>query len=391
MKGVKVLSPKEILFGLNHYKDKVLEYDEKFRSKGILPKNYDYRPYRWCSNDIVFALTVVRHNRGGNFLEVDVCLITNPPQYVDHSGAKAALGFLLSEAFRCGGTMEIVFTKNIEGGRVPEYICDLALEMGVKLNHVFEGHITPFESRQLYLELIGFSKQTKARIMDLAVSGDITPERACFVCIGGIWTIPEVESIILSCDHPETILASVTIPEDRHLYLNDLIITRSAVLGGALDRKLLRMELTENGQIVESEDVEAPIRIDFDPGYFARIYQTEANILIPWLYQGELTLEPGRSMIVMIRARSEMEIRRFFPDDLKSLQSLVEKYHDSDTETMIFLLTPRDFEDIPMEQQEQMVALLESTGVYLMVSPESFYGLTKEAIHRLETGKVTRQ
>jgi len=235
-----VVISSDICKGLDVYEKHVNDYNRNFRQRNKLPKNYDWRPYRWCSRDIVFSLLVVKHNRQGNYLEVDVCLVTNPPQYIEHSGARVALGFLLSEAYKCGGSMEIVFTKNVEEGKVPKYICDLALDYGISLKHVAEGHITPFEARQLYLELVGFSSETKARIMKLSIDGELTPERACFVVLGGVWTVAEAEMIIQSCDHPERILTSMSRPEDRHLYLNDLLIARSVILGGALDRKLLK-------------------------------------------------------------------------------------------------------------------------------------------------------
>ena len=386
-----MVSYSDISKGLNVYEKHVADYDKNFRQRNKLPKNYDWRPYRWCSRDIVFSLLVVKHNRQGNYLEVDVCLVTNPPQYIEHSGARVALGFLLSEAYKCGGSMEIVFTGNVEGGRVPGYICDLALDYDIHLKHVFEGHITPYEARQLYLELVGFSQETKARIMKLSVDGELTPERACFVVLGGVWTVAEAEMIILSCDHPERILTSMSRPEDRHLYLNDLLITRSVVLGGALDRKLLKTELTENGQIIESEDDEAPLFIDFDPLYMAKIYRAETDLLIPWLRNAKQVLKTGQSLVVLVRARSDSEIRHYFLNDLKSLKALIHKYHLADLQTMICFLTTRDFEDIPEVQQQQITSLLEQNGVYLMISPDSLSSLNKEAIRRLETGRLIRQ
>ena len=102
-------STEQVIKGLEVFEAQVKAYDEKFRKKKILPKNHDWRPYRWCSRDIVFALLVVQQNRKGNYLDVDVCLIAQPPQYIENSGARVALGFLLSEAYKCGGTMELVF------------------------------------------------------------------------------------------------------------------------------------------------------------------------------------------------------------------------------------------------------------------------------------------
>jgi hypothetical protein len=379
----------QVLKGLDVFETHVKEYEEKFRKKNILPKNHDYRPYRWCSRDIVFSLLVVKQNNRGNFLDVDVCLISQPPQYVENSGAKVALGFLLSEAYKCGGTMEIVFSKNVEGGRVPAYICDAAIEMGVKLNHVFEGHITPFEARQLYLGLAGFSSEAKERIMKLALDKVISPERVCFLVMGGVWSLAEAETIILGSKHPERILQSVSEPDERHLYLNDLTVAGTSILGGVLDRKLLRIELVKDGQIVESEDEESPVEISFDPTYFAKIYSSETDLIVPWIDENKI-LTAGQRMVVLIRARSDSEIQKHFPKDLTSLKKLITKYRN-DALTMVFYLLPRDFEDVPLQSQSQIINQLKEEGVYLMMAPDNMASLSKEAIRRLETGRRTRQ
>lgn len=380
----------QVIDGLYLYDDYVKKYHENFRKKNKLPKNHDWRPYRWCSRDIVFSLLVVKHNRKGNYLEVDVCLMANPPQYFENSGARVALGFLLSEAYKCGGAMEIVFTKNVEGGRVPGYICDLAIEMGVKLTHVFEGHITPYEARQLYLKLAGFSDSSQQRVMSMAVNNKIQPERICFLVMGGVWSLPEAESIILGSPHPERLMQSESVPDERHLYLQDLMVSSTAILGGVLDRKLLRVELVEGGQIVESEDEESEVSIGFDETFFAKIYASGNAIAVPWTNNKVLTLKPEQQMVVMVRARSDSEIQKYFPKDLASLKKLMAKYQLS-SETLVLYLLPRDFEDVSLSVQSQIIKQLESEGIYLMVSPDSMASLNKEAIRRLETGRRTRQ
>lgn len=386
-----MLSRDELMKGLDIYETHVKEYENEYRKKNKIPKNYIYRPYRWCSKDIVFSLLVVRHNRQGNYIEADVCLIANPPQYTENSGAKVAMGFLLSEAYKCSGSMEIAFTKNVEGGRVPAYICDLAIDLGVKLKHVFEGHITPFEARQFYMEIVGFSAIVKERIMKLAVDNVLSPERVCFMVIGGVWTLAEAEAIIMSNKHPERVLLSLSTPDDRILYLNDIQVARSAILGGVLDRKLLKPELLEDGQIVESEDEETDLSIGFDATYYAKVYQSEVELVVPWIGENNLVIKPGQQMIVLIRARTDSEIRKYFLSDLEDLKALVSKYGNENVQSAIFLLTPRDFENIPAGQKKQVIELLKQHGAYIMIAPDSVASLDKEAIRRLETGRMVRQ
>ena len=131
--------------------------------------------------------------------------------------------------------------------------------------------------------------------------------------------------------------------------------------------------------------------IDFDPLYMAKIYRAETDLLIPWLRNAKQVLKTGQSLVVLVRARSDSEIRHYFLNDLKSLKALVHKYRLADLQTMICFLTTRDFEDIPEVQQQQITSLLEQNGVYLMISPDSLSSLNKEAIRRLETGRLIRQ
>lgn len=380
------MRPDVFLKGMDRFEEHLKNYEEHFRKKNKLPKNYDYRPYRWCSRDIVFALIVVRHNRQGNFLESDVCLIANPPQYINSSGARVALGFLLSEAFKCGGSMEIVFTNNVEGGRVPAYICDLAVEMGVKLTHVFEGHISPFEAKQLYLELAGFSKPVKDKIMSLAVEKKISPERACFVVMGGVWTLPEAESIILSAEEPERILASLSCPSDRQIYLGDLTLARMAVLGGILDRKMLKPELRENGEIVESEDEENIVEIGFEPEYFVKTYQAPVVLELPWTNE-KLKIIAGEKLYILVRVYTDSEMVRGVNGDVLCLEKLKRK---NDRKGKYFLLLPRDFCDLDEGEQQKICKVLNDAGAGLMIAPETVASIDKEAIGRLTTGKVLR-
>lgn len=393
-----MLSKEEILRQFAIYEEHVKRYDEEFRQKNKLPKNHDWRPYRWCSRDIVFSLLVVKHDRFRNSLEVDVCMMANPPQYIENSGPRVAMGFLLSEAYKCGTSMEIVFTKNVESrnengeqkGRVPAYIYDLACELGIKLNHVLEGHITPFEARQMYMALVGFSEEAQEKIMKMSVEGLLTPERACFLVAGGIWSVPEAESIILGSKHPESIILSEASPEDRHLYLRDVLVARGAILGGALDKKLQRKELMENGHIVESEDEGIDHDIFFDRVTYSKIYEAAEDCLIPWTNNNDLWLKTGNAMVVMVRARSSSEIREMFDVDFDCLKRTAINYRSTDANMIVGFLLPRDFEDVPDNEKETIKHRLQEIGVLLMVSPESVAGLDKEAMRRIETGRMVR-
>lgn len=393
-----LLAKEYVLHEIDRFDEALKKYDAEFRDKDKLPKNHDWRPYRWCSRDVVFALVLVQQERYHNCLKVDICLMANPPQYAYYSGPRVAMGFLLSEAYKCGTSMEIVFTENVESrvedgvkkGRVPTYICSLAEELGIKLNHIMEGHITPFEARQMYMELAGFSKETQEKIMKLSVAGELSPERACFLVMGGVWTVPEAEALILGSNHPESVLLSKSEPEDRLLYLTDVLESRGAVLGGALDRKMLRKELIKDGQIIESEDEETELEISFDGYRYAKLYWPKEDLLIPWTGTDEQIAKAEDLLAVMIRARNSVEIQLMLADDLNCGQQLRQMYRLVNSMAKLYCLYPRDFEDLPEKLQTEIKQKWAELEISLMVSPESVEGLEKEAVRRIETGRMVR-
>jgi len=363
----------------------VHKYNDEYTSQGRLPKDYVWRPYRFCTHDIVLALLVVAHSRNDNLLEVDVCLTTDPPQLEDFSGEKVALTFLLSEAYKCGGSMEIAFTNNVEGGRVPAYLCDLAIYHGIDLKYALKGHITPYESRQLYLALTGFSQPATTRVMDLSVKGRLNPERACFTVVGGIWSLPEAESIILGSLYPERILLGESLPEQRHLYLQDLLIVRSAILGGSMDQKLKVVEAEPDpGQediVIQQEDAENELNIKFDPELWAKVYQSQSPLTLPWCHPS-LTVEPQQTLIVLIRAGNVQDLRRNLRGDIVKASSLP---------SPACILVPRDFENIPTPERQAFLDTALEFGVSILVSPDTVTALDNDAHERLERSRITRK
>jgi hypothetical protein len=240
------------------------------------------------------------------------------------------------------------------------------------------------------MALVGFSKETQERVMKLSVDDLLSPERACFLVAGGIWSVPEAESIILGVKNPENVMMSASSPEDRLLYLSDVLVARGAILGGSLDKKLQKNELTENGQIVESEDEIVEHQISFDKENYVKIYTAAEDCLVPWTENKNLTFKTDEQMVVMVRARSSAEIRVTIGADLDSLSGTVEKYKAINSDVKTALLYPRDFEDIPEDEKRDIERSVEDLGAFLMISPESVAGLDKEAMRRIETGRMVR-
>jgi hypothetical protein len=159
------------VIGIRTMRSHVGQFEEDYLKAGRVPRNHVWRPFRYCTQDVVLGLTVVRHSIDNNCLEVDACMTSDVPEFEPNSGAQVMASFLLSEGYKCGGSMEVRFTENVEGGSVPRALCDLADTYGVHLQHVVEGRITPSEARRLYVAITEFSPALQDHIEALAKAG----------------------------------------------------------------------------------------------------------------------------------------------------------------------------------------------------------------------------
>ena len=92
--------------------------------------------------------------------------------------------FILSEAYKCGGSMEIRFTEHVEGGRVPEAICELAerVDSPIPDESIVAGRISPDEARCLYAGITGFPSELRARVDELDAQGRLLGREGVLRC-----------------------------------------------------------------------------------------------------------------------------------------------------------------------------------------------------------------
>ena len=377
---------------LSVFQKHVLEFDAEYLAQDKLPRNHVYRPYRFCSQDIVLGLTVVKHLIDRNALEVDVCLISEIPEYEQYSSTRMMLSFLLTEAFKCGGTLEIFFTNNVFGGTVPPDIMEYAKYLNVTLNHVSEGMLTSHESVELFLEMAGFSDNVKNRIVELSSNGILSPTRVCYAINKGLWTMPEMESLLLGCPDPGGIFRGDSPVDIRHLFTQDIAYSKAAVLGGYLDRALLRRDTVTGSTATELEDDVNLVSIEFNEQYFAKIYTCEEPIEIPWIVNSDeiTTLDINRRLIVLVRPRETAELEMFMQNDLQCAVNAKEQLITS-SQDIIAILVPYEFEDIAESIKNELVHTASRQGIYIMSSKETNSSLNTEALNRIKSAKVLRQ
>ena len=371
----------------------VSEYHKKYEydhaKGGKLPRNHDWRPYRYCIQDVVFGLLVVAHNREGNWLDVDVFLTSEVPEYGPLAGAQALTNFLLSEAYKCGGTMEIRFTKNVEGGQVPKELQELAVQYGVIFHQADKGIILPREARYLYALLTNFSPSLLEKIEDLEQIGQIKMARACYVVHHGVWTREQVEMIVLGSQYPDSILAGSSQPHQRHRYHHDVLHARSALLAGMLDRTLARRErISEDGTTYDMEDDVRSLEITFDGVFYAKCYRCDDDISVPWLYPEERSrqIPGGMPFHVLIRARDVADMAEHMANDVEQAKQLRKQ-----TNAPVFLLAPYDFVDLDASIRQYMESRLGEAQIGLLVCPESLAVFDNEAAQKLARSRILRQ
>lgn len=301
--------------------------------------------------------------------------------------------FLLSEAYKCGGTMEIRFTENVEDGTVPKALQTFAQDLGVELRHISEGRITALEARQLYVAITDFSDTLRDQIDQLSQQGKLSQERACYVVNHGIWTRSEVESIVFGSLRPSGIFSGDTPPEQRHLYMQEIFHTRAAILGGLLDRRLARRERIEGTVAIDLEDDVRRLDIEFDPNFYTKIYHCEEELPIPWVEpqdQKSLTITPGHRLITLVRARDASDLALYFQQDISTAREIAAITQEQPVPDSVFILTPRDFHDLPSEQQNHFISTARNSGVGIIVCPETVAALDADAAKRLASSRILR-
>lgn len=361
---------------------------------GKLPRNHVSRPYRFCVQDVLFGATVVSHAREHNCLEVDVFLTVEVPQYEPDSGVRWLALFLLSEAYKCGGSMEIRFTEYVEGKRIPMALCQLAesIDAPFQTKSIEQGRITPQEARDLFANLTGFTFELRERIDELDAQRRLSVERVCYSIHHGVWTLNEIESIVLSSPYPDIVLSGEIQPEQRHLYSHVLFQARSGLLGGFLDRKMaLREHTDESGAAFDLEDDERNIIVEFEAAIYAKWYSCpDEPMLVPWLLgEQKYIVNPSDNIVVSVRARDAIGIKQHLAKDIdlvgeRAMQSIGEQY---------FVLVPFDFNDpyISDNERQTFINWAQSKQVGIIVCPESTSTLDADVRKRFMSSRIMRE
>jgi hypothetical protein len=368
------------------------EYDHA--KGGRLPRSHVWRPYRFCVQDVILGCTVLRNDRRCNRIEVDVFLTAQIPEYEPDSGCRALALLILTDAYQSGSTMEIRFTSNVEGGRVPAELYALAERLGVNLRYSAQGGISPREAGRLFLALSELSPETRARVEAMEAQGGMSVASVCYALHHGVWTAQELDVILQAGSVPETFLAGGYEPETWHLFHHDLLLGRNALMGSYLDRQLVRREHrvgVEGEAVTELEDDERMVEITYAGDYGAKCYRLregEDPLAVPWLQPEQPTfrLEVGHPLWVLLRAHDQSGLARDLECDLEQAVELQEK--EAGRKGRVCVLVPADFRRL---ETDRFLRKAERYAVGLIVCPDFVSQIDQEVLRRLNSLKVMRK
>jgi len=393
--------------GIRRYAEIVAKREHKRVPGSRLPRATDMRPYRFCVQDVVLAIWAMAHRKDEADVLVDVFITSEVYHkdtgergfYDELAGATAATLTILSEAYRVGAPLRVTFSANVEGGRVPLDVLRLAARHGISIRDAEAGRIAPAEGRELYLALTGFRPALRLSVEQLSRQGLMSPERAAYIVHHGVWSLPEVEGIILCSPYPDLVLSGDVMPEQRHLYQHVLVQSRLALMGGLLDRTLETRDDEEAkarpGTKAVGLDIEDDER-DLDIRTNARLHGRE-YLLFPGAVPDELPLpnwecprqrlQPGERLSVLLRPRVAVSLDQHLSADLS--QAAV-RFAAEPRPKVVAVAVPFDFHDLAAARQAELRAEAVNRNVVLMICPESTRALDQFAQKKMTASRIKK-
>ncbi len=404
--GVRGLHPQDAKRGIQRFLElvKARKHSRK-PGESRLSRATEMRPYRFCVQDVVLAIWAMAHRKDSHCVEVDVFLTSEVYEkesrcggyYDPLAGATAATLTILSEAYRVGCPLRVQFTDNVEGGWVPRDIELLAERHDVQIAGVSNGIIEPHEGRDLYLALTGFRPALRRTIALLSTQQLLTPERAAYIVHHGVWTMPEVEGVIMCSAYPDIVLSGDAAPEHRHLYKHVLTHSRLALMGGLLDRTLMARDDAEVQRGVKTPglDVEDDER-NLDIRTNARLHGRE-YVLVPGPIPDQLPLpdwdcarsrlDSGERLSVLLRPRADASLDAYLSSDI---EQAARRAQEDPRPKMVAVAVPFDFHDLSLMRQAEFLSEAQKKDVVLMVCPESTKSLDQMAQKKMAASRIRK-
>ena len=257
-------------------------YKADYVSKGVRPRGSVLRPVQLACQNVVIGLATMRHDQTFDGLRVPIYVTCEVPHVATHEANRAMAALILCDAFQNGGTMEVRFGDRKRPLKIPPGLARFARTVDVSIGEDDPACITPAEARSLFTAVTPIPDDLRLRLDDLIDRRLLSPERACYVLMAGLWTAIEFDYIAATSVRAETIMKGGLSHEMRSARQSELETCRAAAMLGMLLKHLTNADSSAgNGvRIVEDSAIDVAWSINEESG--AVVFAADRMFGLPW-------------------------------------------------------------------------------------------------------------
>ncbi|MCI0447706.1 SMI1/KNR4 family protein [bacterium] len=377
-------SKKRIEYGLrrikNLYSNKLVKEYAHNENEGKVPfKARDWRVHRCCVHDLVVGLTAFKYSEAFNGIEIDVFITTDHPDYEEGHGTEALMTLILSDAYRNGTSMEVRFTKfDIKerarvADNIPKNLLLTLNSFSIKLQKQGEGIITHDESINIFSSLLGIQEDARTKIKKLELVNEATLQGVCFLINSRVWTIEQINWLIINSDRVKAIIFGRDNPENRINYSESLCLGRSVC---ALTKLKEKIEISSDEEVNE---VEVKIK-----GEFFQITSFK-SCSIDWLPDNQYyDIEKGETIKVLSRPREKwINFKEQIIEDITAIRKEIGK------KVILYSSELFQYEDLnAMQSAIRNISDLSQLEIFII--PISAEELNEEVITKMKKARTYR-
>lgn len=302
-------------------------YKADYVSKGVRPRGSVLRPVQLACQNVVIGLATMRHDQTFDGLRVPLYMTCEVPHVATHEANRAMAALILCDAFQNGGTMEVRFGDRNKPSEIPSGLARFARTVGVSVGEEDPICITPGEARSLFAAVTPMPDDLRLRLDELIDRRVISPERACYVLMAGIWTAIEFDYIAATSARTETIMKGGASHEMRLARQSELETCRAAAMLGMLLKHLTNADAAAGGgvRIVEDSAIDVAWSVNEERG--AVVLAADRIFRLPWRASGvDAAVRSTDKLVVLPRGlptsidfEAVQELQAMHPDSIVSL------------------------------------------------------------------------
>jgi hypothetical protein len=306
-----------------------LRREEQKKSRGEIPTDKAARPdewraYRFCSQDVLIGLPLVRFNREENITEIAAFPCADLSSFDASTPVRALLTLVLSDAYRSGGDLSLRFvaTANAMNNKpvhVPSRILRFAWNNKINTKEMKFGELSADVAKRLYIRCLLCTDSFKA----LLERNDIGLNAAavCYSISNGLWDAVAAEYIARYASSPNRVFQGASTQIDSLKWQIDCTVASNAMALGLFVKKL--SSLSSADRLYDAEDDFQNIRVAFTP-HGTAILRFDKDIPLEWNCYDEKALLTSPVEVLPIVAEAE-DLSEILPNAARFMQEDCQK------------------------------------------------------------------